>query len=1055
MKTFKKFIIINLLFIIPLVTFSQGVTTSSIKGKVTDSNGTALFAANVVAIHTPTGTQYGTITIEDGRFIIPNMKIGGPYTITITFIGYQEVKREGVYLQLNKTADLDFILFEDRIQIEEVMVAFNKNDVINSDRTGSMTNISREDILSMPTLSRSSQDLTRLTPEANGNSFGGRNNLYNNFSLDGSIFNNSFGLDYATPGGQADAQPVSLDAIDQIQVSLAPFDVREGGFSGAGVNAVTKSGTNDIKGTGYYFFRNENMIGDKVGEVEIPNLDFSTSLYGLSVGGPIIKNKLFFFINAESERRNQLAHGFVADDGSNSGPNVTSVQESDIIEVQDRLRDYWGYEPGDYQNYNHETFNNKFLIKLDYNISKNHNLTIRYNMLDAWKDILPHPEAIIGRGPTSYRLPFENSSYRIYNKINSVVTELNSRFSSKLSNNLLIGYTAFRDNREPASEPFPVIDIFDANGNLAISMGSEMFSTQNILNQDVFQITNNLTYYTDIHTFTAGVNFEMFQFDNSFNLFYYPWNMFFSVQDFLDNTTAEVDFNQQTSDAQTKDYAWSYVDVGQFAVYGQDEIQVNDNLNVTVGLRVDLPVYFNDVETDINRDAIAESAGFSGWVDEDGNSAVVDPGEWPKAIPLWSPRVGFNYDVKGDKTIQVRGGSGIFTGRIPFVWMGNQASNPGVFPGYTFQVNSTSEDFHFPQVWKNDLAVDMKIGEGWIASLEGIYGKDLNAVVHRNYNMEAPSGQLSGTGDQRAFFQGAENNIYSNAVGFSTFLEAGAIVLDNTNEGHQMTITGKITKQLQQGLSGGIAYTYLVSKDYTSIPAEIAADAFQRNPVVGNPNFPMLSNSRYGLKHRAIGNLVYSKSYGKMRSSFAAFIEVAQGNHYSLVYAGDLNLDEIPNNDLLYVPMNANDINFGTVDVDGAATEATNAAAQWTALNAFIEQDDYLSEKRGDYAERNGATLPWFAQMDIRFMQDFSIDVSGKKNTLQLSADIMNIGNLINSNWGVRRLARTVTPIAVNGVDNTGTPWFQFDTNLEDSFLDDVSVLSKWQLQIGLRYIFN
>jgi len=389
----KLFLFFLSLLLIPLMNvYSQGVTTSSMRGKVTNANGQPLFAANVVAVHTPTGTQYGTIALNDGGFNIPNMRVGGPYTVTVTHVGYTEIVQEGVFLQLNKTAELNFEMVETTVEIEEVEVSYTKDDVINSDRTGSMTNVSREEILAMPTLKRSSQDLTRLTPEANGNSFGGRNNLYNNFSLDGSIFNNSFGLDYATPGGQTDAQPVSLDAIDQIQVSLAPFDVREGGFTGAGVNAVTKSGTNEIQGSAYYFFRNENMIGEKVGDVEVPNLDFSTNLFGATVGGPIIKNKLFFFISAEAERRDQLAHGFVADDGTNTGQsNVTTVLESDIRAVQTRLRDYWNYEPGAYQNYNHQTYNDKLLIKLDYNISNKHNLSVRYNMLDSWKDILPHP----------------------------------------------------------------------------------------------------------------------------------------------------------------------------------------------------------------------------------------------------------------------------------------------------------------------------------------------------------------------------------------------------------------------------------------------------------------------------------------------------------------------------------------------------------------------------------------------------------------------------------------------------------------------------------------
>ncbi len=1033
--------------------YSQGVTTSSISGKVVDETGNAVPMANVVVIHTPSGTQYGTTTMDDGGYNIRNMRVGGPYKVVVSFVGFQNAEENDIYLQLNKTSNVDISLLASATDLAEYEVLAKEAGQLNADQTGAMTNIDSKQIQSLPSISRSSADLTRLTPQSDGNSFGGRNKLYNNFSLDGSIFNNSFGLDYATPGGQADAQPVSLDAIEQIQVSLAPFDVREGGFTGAGINAVTKSGTNDFKATIYTFMRNENMIGSKVSGIDVPNLDYSTSQSGFSVGGPIIKNKLFFFINAEAERRNQLAHGFVADDGTNSGANVTSVLESDIQAVQAHLLSEWGYDAGAYQGYNHETYNNKFLAKIDWNIAENHSFSIRYNMLDAWKDILPHPEAIIGRGPTSYRLPFENSSYTINNKIHSVVGELNSIFSSKFANKLLVGYTSFRDTRDPHSAPFPVIDLFDANGNLAITAGSEMFSTNNVLDQDVFQFMDNLTYYANKHTITAGFNVEIFKFNNSFNLFYYPWHMFFGgVSEFLATTSADMDFNAEVSSAQQKPFAMSEVDVAQIGVYLQDEFEVNDKLLITAGIRIDAPMYLNTIAVS---DATEESANFEGFVDENGDQVTVDPSVWPSSRMMWSPRIGFNYDAKGDNSLRFRGGTGIFTGRIPFVWLGNQASNPGIFPGYTFQVNTTSEDFHFPQVWKTNLAADWNVGNGLIASFEGIYGKDINAVVHRNYNMLAPSQKLRGTGDDRAIFAGFnEVNIYSadpNSIGF---LDAGAIVMDNVAEGYQYSLTGKLQKTFNFGLRADFAYTYQESKDYTSIPAEIAADAFQRNPVVGNPNDPQLSWSRYGLKHRMISSWMYQTSYKSMASSFALFVEAGQGNRYSYTYAGDLNQDAIMNNDLLYVPAHYNDIKFGTV-VDGVGIVAANADAQWTALDAFIEQDPYLSTRRGDYAERNGASLPWFMQIDFRFMQDFHFNVKGKKNTIQLSLDIMNLGNMFGSVWGVRQFASTYNPITFTGLDAYNQPYFNFDTNLKETYIDDFSVNSKWQMQVGIRYIFN
>ncbi len=1058
MKLSRLLLSIFAAFLFSVAAFGQGVTTSSLKGKITSSDGKPLDAAAVVAIHEPSGTQYGTMTFEDGRFLIQGMRVGGPYKVVVSFVGYKNSEQSDVYLQLNQAGVVDLSLTTADNVIQEVTISYDKGSVISSDRMGSATFINRVELAQLPTISRSQKDFTRLTPQSDGNSFGGRNSLYNNFSLDGSIFNNSFGLDYATPGGQSDAQPVSFDAIEQLQVSLAPFDVREGGFTGAGVNAVTKSGTNDFYATVYHYFRNESMIGKKIEGKKIENLDFKATQSGISFGGPIIKNKLFFFVNAEAERRTQLAHGFIANNNDGiEDPGETSVMESDIVAVQNQLKNVWNYDPGRYQGYNHETFNNKMLVKLDWNISKHHQFTIRYNNLDAWKDILPHPEAVIGRGPTSYRLPFENSSYRIFNKINSFVGELNSRFGGSFSNKLLVGYTTFRDKRTPKSVPFPVVDVF-INGNLSITAGSEMFSTSNVLNQNVFQFTDNLTYYLNKHSITAGVNYEQFYFENSFNLFYYPWVAAFSVQDFVNDNLNNRLSNQPTSSSQIPGmmttasavpFAWSYVKVGQLGFYVQDDFQPADNFNLTVGMRVDMPIYLNDISGDVSA-----VTNFNGWVDESGNPVKINSGKWPTVNPLWAPRFGFNWDVVRNKKTQVRGGSGIFSGRIPFVWLGNQASNARIDPGYEFQVNATAEGFKFPQAWKTDLALDQKIGDGWIVSLEAIYSKDINAVVHKNYNMAKPTGHLTGADGRAIFANFSEVNIYSSSPNAVGFLDAGAIVLENTKKGYQYSLTTQLRKQFNFGLNINAAYTYMESKDLTSIPAEIAADAFQRNPIIGNPNEPQFANSRYGLNHRVITSISYQLKTKVGLTSVAAFFEMSKGTRYSYTYAGDLNKDAIVNNDLIYVPASASDIKFGTVS-EGVGTIAADADQQWTALNAFIEQDPYLSTRRGEYAERHGATLPWFTQLDVRIAHDFIFNAKGMKHTIRLSADILNFGNMLNSDWGVRKLASTYNPITVNGLDSNNMPYFSFNKNLKDTYVSDYSVNSKWQVQFGIRYIFN
>ena len=1042
--------------------FGQGVTTASMSGRVTDAEGEFLPGATLQAKHEPTGTMYVGVTNAEGRYNLRGMRTGGPYTLTVSFVGFGSQTDDNLYLRLGVDLVVDFTLTASEVELGEVEVIADQS----ADQTGASTSLGEETLLQLPTISRSANDFTRLTPQSDGLSFGGRNNLYNNFSLDGSIFNNSFGLDVATPGGQTDAQPVSLDAIEQIQVSLAPFDVRQGGFTGAGVNAVTRSGTNQVSGSVYHFFRNDAMVGNSVNGTEAPNLDFGTTQSGFRIGGPIVKNKVFFFVNAEAERRTQLAHGFVAD-GSPLDGSVTTVDYNEAQAVRDHLINNYNYDPGRFEGYTHDTYNNKLIAKLDWNISQNHDFSFRFNYLDSWKDILPHPEAIGGRGPTPFRLPFENSSYRINNDIFSYVGELNSRWDNAV-NRMLVGYTAFRDVRESWSlrnegRYFPTIDIWDNfNGVTHMTAGSEMFSTGNLLNQDVFQFTNDFTVFRGAHTITAGVNYEQFAFDNSFNLFFYPWVVYGSTANFLNDdplfsvgtgpSENPADLNALMSARQNNEFALAEVTMGLLGIYVQDEWQTTDRLALTIGLRADIPLYLSSIAPD----PVVQS--FDGWVDENGNSADFDPSKFPNSRPLISPRLGFNLDAKGDRSLIVRGGTGIFTGRIPFVWLGNQASNSFLNEGFsTFQVNATAEDFRLPQVWKSNLAVDQDWGKGWSSTLEVIYGKDINAIAHRNYTMVAPTARLTGTGDDRAIFQGNEANIYNNPNYPNSGIDAGAIVLDNTDLGYQFSLTALVDKQFDFGLNANLAYTFLESKDLTSIPAEIAADAFQRNPVVGNPNMPQFSWSRYGLRHRFVGGASYRITYGKWATSIGSFYEIAQGNRYSYVYAGDLNRDNSAanNNDLLYVPTDQNDIFFGEIDTNGVLIEATDAAQQWAALDAFISQDPYLSQRRGQYAERNGATLPWFAQMDVKLLQDFALSTGGNTHRFQLSLDILNIGNLINDSWGVRYLVSNAQPLSLVGMDANNTPYFNFDTSLTDSYTADVSVASKWQMQLGLRYLLN
>ena len=1053
--------------------WAQGVTTSAMKGLVLDSKGQPLPGASVVATHLPSGTMYGAATRENGQYDLLNMRIGGPYEIKVSFVGAQTYTATGIQLVLGKTYENRITLTDNAQALDEVVVKGNRDGQINKDRTGAATNISSTALRTLPTVSRSQEDFTRLTPQSSGLSFGGRNTLYNNFSLDGSIFNNSFGLDSPTPGGQTNSQPVSIDAIEQIQVSLAPYDVRQGGFTGAGINAVTKSGTNSIKGTAYTYFRNQGLIGKKVegATIENPNLKFNQT--GFALGGPLVKNKLFFFTNAELIRQTDpgqtfrpatsAAEALAAQGGQLSG--VSRVQQTDLQAIRDRLTSVYGYDPGTFQGFNYRTYSDKFLVKFDWNINPKNTFSIRYNYLKSYREQGPHPIAIApsSRIPGVNTLQFANSGYTINNNLNSVVAELNSTFGDgKFSNKAQSSFSAFRDFRElPTGKFFPQIDITQG-GTTYTTVGTEQFSANNILNQNIFQFTDNLSYFTGKHIITAGVNYERFNFVNGFNLQRYGYNRL-ELSDFFANTQPStstnpnpnfLDLNARATAGGQAPIKQVDVTVAQLGLYAQDEFQVDPALKLTLGLRADIPIY----STSVAANSQISAATFN---DSNGQPIKVDVSELPKSTPLFSPRLGFNYSSQGDgpKT-QVRGGTGIFTGRIPFVWISNQASNATFGDFYTYQINSTGRDFRFPQVWRTNLAIDHELPGGIVGTLEAIFSKDRNAVVHRNYNLVTPTQRLAGLngGDTRLIYpaSGPRLNSFTGPNGQFTFLDAGVIALENTNKGYQYSITGQLKKDFANGFYATGAYTFSQAKDITSNPGEIAGDAFQRLPVVGNPNQPQLSYGDFGLQHRFIAAAGRRFAYAdeKLATTVSFFFEAAQGNRFSYTYAGDLNRDNVDGNDLIFIPAIRNQINL--VPYTNAAGQTVSADQQWQQLDAYISQDKYLSTRRGDYAERNGSLSPWYTQLDAKILQDFTLTTSsGKKNTLQLSFDILNLGNLLSASWGNRQLVGNNRLIETSYAAATpNTPAYTFRGG-NQTFFTDTSLNSRWRAQVGVRYIFD
>ena len=1091
--TFRKVLGLTsfFIFLIAIGSFGQGLSTSSISGIVTDNKGEALPGATVVATHVPSGTKYAAITNVSGKYTFPSVRVGGPYKVSVTFVGFQNGLKEGVIANLGSTSNVDFKVLEEGKTLDEVIVKANKSSIFSSDKTGASTGVNNEQIKALPTISRSFSDITRLTPQAgNGNSFAGRSGNFNNITVDGAGFNNVFGLS-GTVGGQTSAQPISLDAIEQVSVNIAPYDVREGSFTGAGVNMVTKSGDNEFRGSIYNFGRNLNYVGKKIMGAE-SKLDpvaqkFNVRNTGFRIGGPLIKNKLFFFISGEQERRDDPGTTFKAKGSTGSGIE-SNVLKTDLDKLSTFLIQKYNYDPGPYEGYSLASNSDKLNVRLDLNLSDNHKIAIKYNFLQSLKDQNASSSGSLsgGRAPGLNVLPFLSSFYRINNNLNSVIAELNSTLKGSIANKFQIGYTAFRDFRETPlgnTTPFPLVDIGNGTGTAYTAFGYEPFSANNILNTDAFQISDNLDIFKGKHTFTIGTYNEFFKFKNGFAPDYYTGYQFKSLDDFYasanDGTANAIQYRLRYSALPGGEFPFAYIKAAQYGLYVQDKFQITPKLNITFGIRGDMPV----INTDIGENTAAAALTF-----RDGQK--INTSQVQKAQLLWSPRLGFNYDLLGNKKIQVRGGTGIFTGRVPFVWISNQASNNGLLTGSvtlpatingvlnpvpaftgsvdvlrskysgansTYNLAVTDKNFKFPQIWRTNLGFDFQLPAGLVATVEGAYTKDLNAVYHQNINLPASSGTAAGSDKRPIFYtinpttgaRTAVNRINSNIT--------DAILMKNTNQGYSYFFTAKLEKSFSNNLFATLAYT---KSDARSINdgGSIAASIWRDRSVSGDPNADELSYSSYLIKDRLIAGLTYSKEYLKFgKTTLGMFFEYQSGFRYSNLYSGDMNGDS-QTNDLMYIPKDASDIKL--VDIKSGSTVTYSAAAQWADLDKYISQDEYLSSRRGMYAERNGNVTPSRGQLDLSIKQDVFVNVGGKRNTVQVSFDIFNFGNMLNSDWGVFRNTNRSNFLTFQGFDKDRNPLFTFPyqtgtTPLASTYNISNGIGSRWQAQLGLRYIFN
>ena len=1073
---------------------AQGVTTGGVEGAVTDDGGRPLIGASITAVHVPSGTTYQTLSRTGGVYTIPGMRVGGPYSVTASIIGYTDGAEDDVNVALGQDRRVDFILSAEAIQLEALRVEGTQDDVLNSSRTGAETLIPRAIVETQPTVKRTTRDLIKNDPRSDGNyAFGGRNWLYNNITLDGSYFSNPFGLDDPAPGGQTASEPVPFDAVEQVHVAVAPFDVRQSGFTGANINTVTKSGTNKWRGTVYTFFRNQDMQGNKIdGNEVVANPDLQFNQTGFSIGGPILRDKLFVFLNAEMERRDDPGSNFVPSDGTPSF-GESRVQQSVLDEISTTMLDQYGYTTGPYSGYVNETNNDKLLVKLDYNINENHNLSFRYNYLNADRDLPPHPFVLSfngsGRGPNETSLPSQNSGYQINNELSSFALELNSRGDS-WANRFFGSYNRFRDFRIANSVPYPTIEIGE-QGVTYTTVGHEPFSIGNNLDQDVWQFQNDYTRFLGRHTLTLGASYERYGFFNSFNIFRYGLFMvpaefggttFSSLDQFRDatdpNSPNYIDFNSFVG---TGEYKGENIDLAQASVYLQDDWEINSRFTLTMGLRMDLPQYITDpVDNAWSRSLPT--------IDSEGvfrASGGVDQSNLPGGTPLWSPRVGFNYAMNQERTTQLRGGTGIFTGRIPFVWAGNVISNPGANPNIwgpfnpgpdqvvtsaprensfgeqfvlqqSFDLNAMTDDFKWPQLWISDIAIDHVLPGNILGTFEFLYGKDLNSIVMANYDLDT-RGAATNPIDGRPYYGGAGNNELTPDGG------AGIYTIGNTSDGWNYNLTAQLRKVWESGLGLQLSYNYANARNQLK-STEIASVLWQENPIQGNPNTPATSFSQFNQRHRIVATGTYVKRWSeRWATHFGLYFEVAEGNRnlasggnrYSFIYSGDVNGDGTGSNDLIYVPSNQSEIRL--VDYTNASGQLVTAAQQWTALDAFIEQDKYLSQNRGEITERFGLLNPWYQTLDLRILQDFIVPTGSRESVFQLSLDFMNFLNMFNSSWGVRQIASpaATSPLTLVGFEADGvTPQFTFNM-IDRTFLSDPGIASRWQIQVGIRYLLN
>lgn len=1075
------------------------VTTSSMNGRVTDEKGEPVVGAAVVATHEPSGTVYGAIVNQNGQYTINGMRAGGPYKVEVSSVGYNSLLFKDVTLQLAETYNLSATLKESTEFLEQVVVIGTAKSKFSNERTGAATNIDNSQIAALPTVSRSITDVTRLSPYGgNGMSFAGADGRTANFTVDGANFNNNFGLSEKLPGG---GSPISIDAIEEMQVVISPFDVRQTNFIGGGVNAITKSGTNTFKGTAYVYHKNENLRGDAIGGEQITGARAKdrTTTYGFTLGGPIVKNKLFFFVNYEYVKTPTIANRWRgSEDGKEDANNyISRTKLSDLQKVSDFVKDKYGYDTGSYTNFPADESNQKILARIDWNINDKNHLAVRYNytLNRGWnapnKTSMDGGTRASGARTSQYSMSFANSMYAIDNSVHSVSLDLNSRITDNLSNQFLATFSKLDDTRSTGSSEFPFIDILDGSGQNYMALGYELFSWNNAVHNTIANVRDDLTWYLGNHKVTGGLRYEYQMADNAYMRNGTGYYRYSSLDDFLNGAAPEIvnltyGYNGEKNPA-------ARVRFSQASIYAQDEWSVRENFKLTYGVRFD-GLFFNNKDV-VTNNAILKLNYYP--KAKDFKETHIDTGKWPGAQLAISPRVGFNWDVFNNKSLKVRGGTGLFSGRLPLVFFTNMPTNSGSVQyqaqinaknaakkgfsmaefagglvkdangkvttnalyqkllGLGYPANYRPEDgtvpssisavdnkFKMPQVWKTSLAVDYAIPTSFpfSVSVEGIFNKTINGVMISDWSMKDAGSY--------AKFNGVDNRpIYPDSFRNGT----SAFVLENTNKGYGYSASATVNMTPIPEVNIMAAYTHTASKEITSMPGSNAESAFTYVPTVAGPNYIDLHNAINVIPDRFIASVTHNDHCG---NHFSLIYETWRGSsNYSYMLSNDMNGDGYAY-DAVYIPTDAQVKNgdFRFVSDDDR-----------DRFMAFVHKDKYLSKHQGQYAEAYSVYSPWVHRVDFSYKHDFKVKAGKTTNILQLGFDIKNLLNLFNSNWGVMKILNPAIGteakiLKYEGADADGYAKFSTPkgvTGNTKTFTPNHAIGQCWYASIGIKYMFN